>query len=320
MPKSKNARKCATVVNYCDNDVDDVDDEYEYECGQFEIEQQLDAAMKGNRMFTCGSKSRVAYCDEELLQHSPYFSLLFEVHEGPIEIDATRDFDMFERVLRFVKYPKRRSMYLKDVTTREAFIEELEYYSVMGTDDIRGIIGINEQKSEMIEVIAKVKSQNVKDVTGFTKVFRTTLARKDIGLGDQYLILKVLVKQAWIYSGNMFRKYYGSWCAQKHHVKWFLKPHTFWSTLDIGEITNSKRKIMIQVKEKFPKEIFDMTGIDCLFDGTATYVDQVDMILLMRGVLEKLTELMEPEKPTKATLNKIKKYLADPCKIHMSKK
>lgn len=310
-------------------------------------DQSTSCSPSSRRMFYSGDD--VIYCDESLLNHSPYFSLIFEVVTGPIKID--RDFNLFAIVVRFAETPslQNRLQLFEDSqisAVKDRLVDEFDFYAIIAAEDIRGMMGIPQQRIEKEQIITELQSHpKVTDFSGFDNLFGATIARTDIGPGEIHLILGVLVSQAWLYMNNMYQKFYGSWCAKKESVLWFREPYfvnrkysdTFnstrahsrtsehppvsWLVLQMSPLLAAKRQMLLDIKRKLPNESFCTSGIDALFDGSARYTQNVDLILLMRAVVHHVSDIMKSHEllPKKTKINKIRRYLFNPCLTHMSK-
>lgn len=167
----------------------------------------VDADASTDRMFY--SDDHIIFCDETLLGHSPYFSLLFEVVTGPIRID--REFDMFEAVVKFVQRPslqQRLELFQEFSGDNERLLSEFDFYAIADAEDIRGLLGIPALVIVMENITAEVKSHPLGDIdtSGFETVFKETLTRTDLKPGQIHLTLQLLISQGRMYINNMYQQ------------------------------------------------------------------------------------------------------------------
>lgn len=212
-------RQCNLIPpNYCD----------EKTIAAYDKPQTKPRIETGERVFvSVAGKGECVRCASSFLDKSPYFSLLFEVNTGPIEI--VRDFELFKKVIRFAKYPGWRLRLLHS----SELIEELDFYAVIESQELEGLIAIRSHIQSRDIIIETMYSMNFSRSSGFVNEFEKTLSRVDISSNAKSNILDLLVSKAWKHL-NAYAPY-KDLCQEYFHqlphlvartelIAWFLNP------------------------------------------------------------------------------------------------
>lgn len=236
---------------------------------------------ESHRVFVPGKDEQERYgvvcCDPSVLEHSPFFSLMFEVNKGPITI--TRSFRLFEKVLQFARFPTKRLRLLYD--EGEKLVTELDYYGIMTSEEIQRL----QQGQWRFDVIEKMYKLNFSRESGFDDLLGRISQREDVSSNEKHLILQLFVRQAWMHITNYDGQGRERWVNKPNEDKlidWFKNPdesegkmaandkmphykHVSWSIFSIRDLLTEKKQLITDIMTKFPNARLETSGINHLF-------------------------------------------------------